>query len=309
MTLKTFLGLLLWGMLHSNLLAQEAYEISPSVKKIVFLGNSITYSGQYVDYIESYLRLSYPDREWDFINVGLPSETVSGLSEEGHAGGKFPRPDLHERLERVLKELKPDLIFSNYGMNDGIYLPFDQERFEAYKRGQKKLHDKAKAMGAQIIHSTPPVYDKNKGAAYSNVLDIYSSWLLSQKYTENWKVIDIHWPMRKFLEDQRAVDPTFELAKDGIHPANQGHWIMAKNLLKGIGETAYLAIDEPMNALNKFKHGEEVLSLVKERQSITKDALLNHIGHNRPGMKKGLSWKDAQIERNIILQKINELVK
>lgn len=262
-----------------------------------------------MDYVESYLRLTYPDREWDFINVGLPSETVSGLSEEGHAGGKFPRPDLHERLDRVLNELKPDLIFSNYGMNDGIYLPFDKERFEAYQKGQKKLHEKAKAIGADIIHSTPPVYDPKKGAAYANVLDIYASWLLSQQYTEDWKVIDIHWPMRKYLEGQRKTDPSFELAKDGVHPADLGHWIMARNLLLGIGEIDYLTKDQPSDVFEKFNHGLKVLSLVKERQAITKDALLNHIGHKRPGMRKGLAWKEAQIKRKAILQKINKLIR
>ena len=309
MSLKTILGILLCGMLLSNLQAQETFEISPSVKKIVFLGNSITYSGQYVDYVESYLRLTYPDREWDFINVGLPSETVSGLSEDGHAGGKFPRPDLHERLDRVLNELKPDLIFANYGMNDGIYLPFDNERFEAYQMGQKKLHEKAMAIGADIIHSTPPVYDPMKGAAYANVLDIYASWLLSQQYTEDWKVIDIHWPMRKYLEGQRKTDPSFELAKDGVHPADLGHWIMARNLLLGIGETNYLTEDQPSVAFKKFNHGLKVLSLVKERQAITKDALLNHIGHERPGMREGLAWKEAQIKRKEILQNINGLIQ
>ncbi|MBR9773804.1 MAG: SGNH/GDSL hydrolase family protein [Cytophagales bacterium] len=309
MSLKTILGFLLCGMLVSNLQAQESLKISPSVKKIVFLGNSITYSGQYVDYVETYLRLSYPDREWDFINIGLPSETVSGLSEEGHADGKFPRPDLHERLDRVLNELKPDLIFANYGMNDGIYLPFDEERFKAYQLGLKKLHDKAKAIGADIIHSTPPVYDPKKGAAYANVLDIYASWLLSQQYTEGWQVIDIHWPMRKFQEDQRLSDPTFELAKDGVHPADLGHWIMARNLLLGIGEIDYLKEDQPSEVYKNFNNGLEILSLVKERQSITKDALLNHIGHKRPGMKKGLPWKEAAIERKAILQRINELNK
>ena len=309
MSLKTILGFLLYGILLSNLQAQETFEISPSVKKIVFLGNSITYSGQYVDYVESYLRLTYPEREWDFINVGLPSETVSGLSEEGHAGGKFPRPDLHERLDRVLTELKPDLIFSNYGMNDGIYLPFDKERFEAYQKGQIKLQEKAKAIGADISRSTPPVYDPKKGAAYANVLDIYASWLLGQQYTEGWKVVDMHWPMRKFLEDQRKTDPSFELAKDGVHPADLGHWIMARNLLFGIGEIDYLTEDQPSVVFKKFNQGLEVLSLVKERQAITKDALLNHIGHKRPGMREGLAWEEAKIKRKATLQKINELIR
>src|SRR5688572_26755736 len=106
-----------------------AAEVLPGVKRVLFLGDSITYSGQYIDDFETALRLHLPGRRIDVINCGLPSETVSGLSEEGHAGGKFPRPDLHERLDRVLAKVKPDLIFACYGMNDGIYLPLSDERF------------------------------------------------------------------------------------------------------------------------------------------------------------------------------------
>src|SRR5258708_40308174 len=76
-------------------------------KRILFLGDSITYGGQYVDRFETFLFTQYPGEKFEVINCGLPSETVSGLSEEGHAGGKFPRPDLHERLGRVLEKEKP----------------------------------------------------------------------------------------------------------------------------------------------------------------------------------------------------------
>ncbi len=98
----------------------------PDAKRIVFLGDSITYSGHYIDYVEAVLLSQFPKSEFELINIGLPSETVCGLSEPGHAGGKFPRPNLHERLDRVLMKLKPDLIMACYGMNDGIYYPFSQ---------------------------------------------------------------------------------------------------------------------------------------------------------------------------------------
>src|SRR5829696_7424033 len=75
----------------------------PGAKRVLVLGDSITHGGQYVEYIEAYFVTRFPDRHLEFINVGLPSETVSGLSEPGHAGGQFPRPDLHERLGRVLE--------------------------------------------------------------------------------------------------------------------------------------------------------------------------------------------------------------
>jgi lysophospholipase L1-like esterase len=103
----------------------------PDARRIVFLGDSITYSGLYVDYIEAVLLTQFPNRDIELINIGLPSETVSGLSEPGHAGGAFPRPNLHERLDRVLQKLKPDLVLACYGMNDGIYYPFGEERFAA----------------------------------------------------------------------------------------------------------------------------------------------------------------------------------
>src|SRR4028119_637531 len=77
-----------------------AQSIVPGIKRILFLGNSITWAGNYVNDIEAYLRVQYPKRQLEFINVGLSSETVSGLSEQGHADGSFPRPDLHERLAR-----------------------------------------------------------------------------------------------------------------------------------------------------------------------------------------------------------------
>src|ERR1700722_20154887 len=89
------------------------------VRRVIFLGDSITYSGQYVEYIEAYVRIHSPALRSEFLDLGLPSETVSGLSEPVHAGGQFPRPDLHERLERVLDKARPDLVVACYGMNDG----------------------------------------------------------------------------------------------------------------------------------------------------------------------------------------------
>src|SRR5690348_6368949 len=130
-----------------------------NVHRIVFLGDSITYAGHYVEDIEAYYVTCFPDHHFEFLNLGLPSETVSGLSEPGHAGGKFPRPDLHWRLNRVLEKARPDLVFACYGMNDGIYLPFSDERFQKFKDGMEWLHEQVVAPGAKLIHVTPPTFD------------------------------------------------------------------------------------------------------------------------------------------------------
>ena len=160
--MKRAIQLIILISLSCHLPGQDHFEIPSRVKRIVFLGNSITYRGLYVSYVETYLTLKYPEKQFEYINLGLPSENVSGLSEPGHANGQFPRPDLHERLDRVLEMLEPDLVFACYGMNDVIYQPFDDSRFQKFRDGIRWMHDKVKGTGAMIVHLTPPVYDPRK---------------------------------------------------------------------------------------------------------------------------------------------------
>lgn len=287
----------------------QPYAIPANVKKIVFIGNSITYAGYYISCVDAYLRLQYPERNFEVINVGLPSETVSGLSEPGHAGGQFPRPDLHERLKRILDKLKPDLVFACYGMNDGIYMPFDDNRFQKFKEGMNWLHKEVVQTGATIIHITPPIYDEQKGKAYANVLDIYADWVISQRYTNNWSVIDIHWPMKKYLEDHRHKDSTFRFAEDGIHPNNNGHFIMAKQILLSMGETKIAGAGDMRDVLSGYKNGDSIFHLIEKKQAITKDAYLTFIGHKRPGMNVGPPLPEAKQQCADIDKQIQILVK
>ncbi|MFM9826248.1 SGNH/GDSL hydrolase family protein [Flavobacterium sp.] len=287
----------------------QPYKIPDSVKRIVFLGNSITYGGKYISYIDAYLTVKYPSRHIEIINVGLPSETVSGLSEPGHAGGKFPRPDLHERLERVLTQTKPDFVFACYGMNDGVYMPFDNERFKKYREGIDWLHDQVLKSGASIIHITTPMYDERKGKAYANVLDIYSDWLISLRYSSNLNVIDIHWPMKKYIEDKREVDSSFSYAKDGIHPNEIGHFIIAKQILLSLGEKELAKANNMKEALLAYQNGDTILRLVEKRQEIMKDAWLTQTGHKRPGMKIGLPIKEAEQKAEELNKQIQNFIK
>ncbi|MFI5161702.1 MAG: SGNH/GDSL hydrolase family protein [Sphingobacteriales bacterium] len=290
--------LLMWLSLLG--LSAAAQNIGPNVKRILFLGNSITYQGHYVNHVEAYLTVHYPGRQFDVINVGLPSETVSGLSEPGHADGAFPRPDLHERLARVLEQTKPDLVFADYGMNDGIYMPFDTARFQKFKDGITWLHDMIVKTGARLIHMTPPCYDELRGKSigYAAVLDKYSDWLLSMRSSAKWEVIDVHYPMQKYLQAHRKIDAQFKidgfaLAADGVHPDEAGHWIMARQIL------LYLGCKEVANSgsieadLAAIPNGVQVLKLVTERQNTMRDAWLTATKYKRPGLPAGLPLEEA----------------
>lgn len=264
-------------------------------QRILFLGDSITQGSQYVSFIDAGIIADQPAVKYDVLCAGLSSETVSGLSEPGHAGGKFPRPDLHERLDRALAKTKPDLVLACYGMNDGIYMPLSEERFKAFRDGMTKLHEKAIAAGAKIIHLTPPVFDPLPIAAkvddsgepgktfrhYNNVLGRYAEWLIEQR-KKGWEVIDVHGAMTAALAVERAKDPTFTYAKDGIHPNEAGHQVMAQPVLDAWGI--------------KAKVSPELFKIVHQKTSVLRDAWLSEIGHKRPGVKPGLPLAEANLK-------------
>ncbi len=304
---RIFIGCILFFTLCHGY-SQNTITIPENSNKILFLGNSITYSGQYISYIETYLTLQYPNRKIEFINVGLPSETVSGLSEPNHANGKFPRPDLHERLHRILSQIKPDLVFTNYGMNDGIYMPFDNVRFQKFKEGIRWMHNLVIKSDALIIHLTPPVYDGSNAKVYDHVLDVYSNWLISQRDKVNWQVIDVHWPMKKLLEKKRRSSPSFKFAQDGVHPGELGHWVIAKQTLLSLDEKEVFHMEDPEEMLAYFVNGEAILELVEKRQALTKDTWLTTIGHKRPGMNVGLPLEEAQHKANEWEERIRKLM-
>jgi len=297
-------------------LCSYSQKIASNTRRILFLGNSITWAGMYVNDVEAYLTVQYPGRRFEFINVGLSSETVSGLSEPGHAGGSFPRPDLHERLGRVLEQTKPDLVFACYGMNDGIYMSFDTGRFQKFKDGINWLHEEVVKTGARLIHLTPPDYDEVKGKSrgYGAVLDRYADWLLGRNRLSEWEVIDIHYPMKKYLAAHRKVDSTFKLdgfalAADGVHPGETGHWIMARQILLYLGFKDVARFPGITESIKQIPDAEELVKLVAKRQNMMRDSWLTATGHLRPGIPVGLPLNEAQIKSDELTRQIEVLLQ
>lgn len=294
----------------------RAQDVLPGVNRIVFLGDSITYDGKYVADVETELLLRLGSRRFEILDLGLPSETVSGLSEPGHAGGKFPRPDLHERLDRVLERTTPDLVFACYGMNDGIYQPLDEGRFEKFKDGVRRLHEKVTAKGIKIIHLTPPVFDpapiaKKVASAEKvdadhpyeryddDVLTAYSNWLMEQR-KEGWVVIDLHGPMKRLLAERRKADPAFSFSHDGVHPGAEGHLVMAEAILRGL-PTAIVLNDAQSPRFQKL------YPLVAERTRLMEDQWLRVTGHRRPGMATTMPIDKFQAKVYDLSRRIDEV--
>ena len=222
-------------------------------QRVLFLGDSITYAGMYAEYVEAYLLTRFPKRRFELLNLGLPSENVTGLSEPDHP---YPRPNVHERLARALAKVKPDVVVACYGMNDGIYYPFSEERFSAYQAGIRRVVAECRAAGAKVVLMTPPPFDarpvRNRVlpagapkyswmtpyAEYDTVLARYAEWLLTLRGRGGLAVVDTRGAINRHLAALRASDPGYQLAGDGVHMDAAGHWLIAAELLRALGAPA-----------------------------------------------------------------------
>lgn len=290
--------------------AETPVEFLKSSKRIVFLGDSITAAGRYVGDFDAWLETEKLASKPEVIDAGLPSETVSGLSEEGHAGGKFPRPDLHERLERVLAITKPDLVIACYGINCGIYMPFDEQRFARYRHGVERLKRAVERAGARFVFVTPPFYDDQQSPrpfSYNEVLDRYSDWLLEQRKA-GWTVVDLHGPMTREVERRRKSDPKFTFQPDGVHPNDAGHWFVAQQLIRFFGDEQAAKAETPQAMLAARGAPAGLLDAVQQRVFVLRNAYVAAAGHKRPGVAAGLPLPEANKKADELSAKIREML-
>ena len=208
---------------------------------VAFIGDSITQQGGYVEGVKAYLQKEHADLELKVVNLGLSSETVSGLSEPIHDP---PRPLLFDRLDQILEEAQPDLVFFYYGINDGIYHPFSKANFIAYQEGVQRFLEEMQAQKIKVFLMTPsPIVLKEKDPnslvgddtySYKNpyylydeeVMQVYRDYILSVEHPSVIQKIDIHRPL---LEQKNIA-----YGDDPIHPIKEGHQIIAKTIIEAI---------------------------------------------------------------------------
>jgi hypothetical protein len=73
-----------------------------------------------------------------------------------------------------------------------------------------------------------------------------------------------------------------------VHPNEAGHWLMAQAILLhlGVAEAAQATCAEDL--LARIPNGPATLQRERKEMAQWKDAWLTAIGHQRPGMRKGL---------------------
>lgn len=304
--------LLLALLMLPSVAAAEAPFIRPG-DRVLFLGDSNTHAGQYIVYLEAWLTKYHPKENYELVNLGLPSETASGLSEPAHP---FPRPTVHERLDRALEKGKPQVVVACYGMNDGIYYPPSAEHLKAYQQGMQVIADKARKIGARTCFITPPPFEADAlrpagklrpaGAKeyawfapyenYDDVLAEFSTAVIAMKADVD-AVVDVRTPLLKVMRQKRKENPGYHLAGDGIHFNADGHEVIARTLWKAW----HLEPADPGPLPSA-----ELMKLHTQRQSLLHNAWLTDVGHKRPDMAKGEPLESAQSQAREIYQRIKE---
>lgn len=294
----------------------------PHTKRIVFLGDSITDNGLYIAFMDAYFMQHQPELELMFINLGVSSETVSGLTEVEHP---WPRPCLHSRMKEALRESKPDWVVLCYGMNDGIYQPFSEERFQAYKDGMLAAVRLARQMAEKVIVMTPPPYDheaklrqmnftdsntdsyswKYPYPSYNEILRQYANWIMTLGNNDEVDAaINIYDPLMKEWEILRTYNPEF-VSGDGIHPAASGHWVMARTLLSRMFNVTLERTPE----FAKTPASILWFELVLKRHRLLSAGWKEHVGHSNPDKADALPLYKAIEQADSLRSQIVEVTR
>jgi lysophospholipase L1-like esterase len=261
-------------------------------QRVLVLGDSITQDGRYVSFLEYYLQRLTPGAKCDLISIGLSSETVSGLTEPD---AKFPRPWALERLDRALAAVKPKVVLACYGMNDGIYAPASPERLAAFEKNLRQFTAKVRAAGAQLVLIAPPIFDPVPLAGrtvpatapkfgYGNIFyerydDVLAEFARIEATLKEPGVtaLDLHTPMAAALAERRtASEANFTFSKDGVHPGDLGHLLMARIIGRGLG----LPIpDTSLDAELTRIRADPIWKLVVDRRELRSEAWLPYVGY------------------------------
>jgi hypothetical protein len=102
--------------------------------------------------------------------------------------------------------------------------------------------------------------------------------------------------MNAYLKTRRLTQPNFTFAGDGVHLDDEGHWLVARQVLGYFEAPRDLREADGLDALlAPIPNGAVVLKLLQERQRMLSDSWLTRIGHQRPGMNRGLAPVEAEL--------------
>ncbi len=113
---------------------------------------------------------------------------------------------------------------------------------------------------------------------------------------KNVKSIDLHTPMKNYLEQGRKEDSSFTITRDGVHPTHLGHLLIAEIILNGVGvQVDFPNLDEEL----KKMEADTLFKLIDEQRQTRSKGWLDYIGYT----------KEKAVKSNDIKSTVNKVVE
>jgi lysophospholipase L1-like esterase len=203
------------------------------------IGDSITHTGFYTDYIYLFYATRFPDRQIDFFNCGSAGDTAKGTV---------------ARLQKDILRHKPTVATIMLGMNDVRRSLYSSKSnapdmkaqrdmaIDIHIANMKTLAEKLQAAGVRLIFITPSIFDdtvelpneKSPGVNAALGRSAENTKKLASEFKAS--LVDFHGPMTALNLEQQKLNPKFTLVgPDRIHPKEIGSFVMAYLFLKAQG--------------------------------------------------------------------------
>lgn len=291
----------------------NAEEIPPGLKEndtICFYGDSITHQNLYIEYLTLFYATRYPQVKVRIYNAGVGGNRIAtGLM----------------RFRQDITEQKPKIVAFVFGMNDGNYDMFQANIFDAYKKGLDTIIERLckELEGTKLILLTPPIFDYSallkrekarnrttkKSPLYNQTLMIYGDYLKKTGFEKGFPVIDINTSMLEALNFLRLGDAEAKFHEDGIHPLENGHFVIFQTLVKGFGATplvSTLSIDASNKEFNTVRCELSNLTVSdnKIEFELLEEALPFPLSENLAAIAKTISFADLANQEIILLKNL-----
>ena len=224
--------------------------------RLAIVGDSITEQKQYSRFIENYLLACTPELELKIFQFGWSGERAPGFA---------------HRMDNDLIPWKPTVVTTAFGMNDGSYRAYNEAIGRNYEQGTRRIQDRMKEIGARMVVGGPGPVDldswrrdrPDEDKVYNDNLGKLSAIAGRLAKERGFVFGNLHPMMMKVMADAKAANGAgyHVCGGDGVHPAANGHLIMAYSFLKGLGVDGNIGtITVDMKAKASASEGHRVIA-------------------------------------------------
>ena len=204
--------------------------------RVCLIGDSITHGGQYHVQILIYYLTRFPDRKFEVYNCGSSGDFAGGVLKRYDWDIKPHNPT----ISTIMLGMN-DVGRDNYGKDKTGQNVENQRKWnlEGYVKNMTKLSEMLTTDKSKIIYLTPSIYDQTGNQSSKNFFGVNDALgtcaqeckKLSEKF--NGGLVDFYGLMSKINEEQQKKNPAFTIVGgDRVHPAMEGHTVMAYAFLK-----------------------------------------------------------------------------